>query len=149
VEAGAADADAADVGLGGAAAGDPGFLSSEASCRRGINESTAFAGKELDLQQQRRCALMKARGKPAGGYLAVCLAVRGEEHVALQLQGSPIDQPLAIQGKPGASSRRLKKPGMHLAAATCLPRRPAPRPARVAGLPPPPGGVTLLRDGRQ
>ena len=54
IEAGAADADAADDALGAAAAGDPGFLSSEASCRRGIKESTAFAGKELDLQQQRR-----------------------------------------------------------------------------------------------
>lgn len=33
--------------------------------------------RELDLQQQRRCALQAAGGQPEGGYLAACLAVKG------------------------------------------------------------------------
>ena len=79
-EAGAAGTDAADAGLGADAdAGGPGFLSSEASCRRGSNDPKGFSAKELELQSQRRCTLRQARGKPAGGYLAVCLAVKGDE----------------------------------------------------------------------
>lgn len=33
--------------------------------------------RELDLQQQRRCVLQAAGGRPEGGYLAACLAVKG------------------------------------------------------------------------
>lgn len=34
--------------------------------------------KELDMQQQRRCALAAAHGHPPGGYVALCLAVKNQ-----------------------------------------------------------------------
>jgi len=54
-----------------------GPLSSSLPC-----DTEAFpplTSRELDLQQQRRCILERAGGRPAGGYVALCLAVKSEQ----------------------------------------------------------------------
>ena len=54
-----------------------GPFTSNAECDRTPSSPLIVTAKELDLQEQRRCALKQA-GSPAGGYLAVCLAVKSE-----------------------------------------------------------------------
>ena len=55
---------------------------SDAECDPNPANPYTVTPKELDLQEQRRCALEVA-GSPAGGYLAVCLAVKSECLLAL------------------------------------------------------------------
>ena len=47
-------------------------------CKATSIDTGRITPKESDLQQQRRCALQQAGGAPAGGYLAICLVVKGE-----------------------------------------------------------------------
>jgi hypothetical protein len=54
-----------------------GPFTSDAECDLNPVNPYTVTPKELDLQEQRRCALEQA-GSPAGGYLAVCLAVKSE-----------------------------------------------------------------------
>ena len=51
-------------------------IRSQVSCSE-VNVNTNTTARELDLQQQRRCALAAARGSPPGGYVAACLSVKG------------------------------------------------------------------------
>lgn len=50
-------------------------IRSKVGCDKVTEEVTA---RELDLQQQRRCALAAAGGSPQGGYVAACLAVKDQ-----------------------------------------------------------------------
>ena len=71
---GAADVNGTSMSGSGTGMGSSGMaLRSQVGCHEVKNKVSA---RELDLQQQRRCALAAARGSPPGGYVAACLAVK-------------------------------------------------------------------------
>lgn len=51
---------------------------SDAKCQPALANRSAVTPKQLDLQQQRRAAIEQSDGSPAGGYLAICVLVKGE-----------------------------------------------------------------------
>lgn len=57
----------------------PGPLVSQVDCEvPPLTDPSALRTKETDLQQLRRVALALAGGQPAGGYVALCLAVKNQ-----------------------------------------------------------------------
>lgn len=65
-------------GRGGASGSDTGRLSSRVTCARKRSDVAYITPREVDLQQQRHCALKETGGHPPGGYLAICTTVRSE-----------------------------------------------------------------------
>ncbi|EFN58057.1 hypothetical protein CHLNCDRAFT_142313 [Chlorella variabilis] len=65
-------------GRGGASGSDTGRLSSRVTCARKRSDVAYITPREVDLQQQRHCALKETGGHPPGGYLAICTTVRNQ-----------------------------------------------------------------------
>ncbi|KAL4440670.1 hypothetical protein ABPG77_000379 [Micractinium sp. CCAP 211/92] len=60
-----------------AEAAPSGPLSSQLDCNPD-QPPHKLTDREVDMQQQRRCALARANGRPPGGYVALCLAVKNQ-----------------------------------------------------------------------
>lgn len=79
------DTRSAAAAAAAAAAAPVGPLSSALDCTPG-QPPHMLTPREMDMQQQRRCAVAGAGGRPPGGYVALCLAIKSKQRTGWPLR---------------------------------------------------------------